>query len=256
MKQVAEHLALATSLLASNVWLLKDAAGRRFLVDTGVRIERFPLRGDLRRAGLHRAGDLTAILLTHRHSDHAGNAVWLRERFRCPIVCHRNDAAILAGRRPARRLRRGIGTFTEELLCRYEDAHTPRLEVDEAVGDGPWRFGFRIIPAFGHTEGSVFIYHEPTHTLFTGDAVLSGVPPSRKKEQLGLAMPAFSVDAEACHARALAILGTPLTIDHLATGHGPYIGHDTAAKLEAFVARVRAAQGRSREAISKRGMQA
>ena len=238
MRRVADHLALADAALVSNVWLLTDTEGRRFLVDTGVGIERWPLRGDLRRAGLRRPGDLTAILLTHRHADHAGNAVWLRERFRCPIVCHRRDAEILSGRRAPARLRRGHGNFLEELLCRYEDSHVQRLEVDEAIEDGPWRYGFRVIPAFGHTEGSIFIYHEPTKTLFSGDAILTGPPPSRKKVRLSLAIPAFSVDVEACHVRARALLQSPLPIEHLASGHGPYLGEGLETRIADFLARV------------------
>ncbi len=110
--------------------------------------------------------------------------------------------------------------------------------MDEAIDDGPWRYGFRIIPAFGHTEGSVFIYHEPSKTLFTGDAVLTGPPPSRKIIRLSLAIPAFSIDAEACHARALALLQSPLTIEHLASGHGPYLGGDTRGYIADLVARI------------------
>ncbi len=254
MKPVADHLALAASLLASNVWMLKDAEGRRFLIDTGLGLERLPFKGDLRRAGIRKPGDLTAILLTHRHCDHAGNAVWLRERLRCPIVCHRHDARVLAGLRPAPRLARGVGTFVEELMCRYEDARAPRLEVDEAISEGPWRYGFRFLPAFGHTEGSVFIYHEPTRTLFTGDAVLTGAPPFRSKEQLGLAVPAFSLDVEACHTRALAVLSSPLPVEHLASGHGPYIGDRVSEKIEAFVQGIREGTKAAVDNVSNRGV--
>ncbi|MGK5088230.1 MBL fold metallo-hydrolase [Bdellovibrionota bacterium FG-2] len=72
MKKVAPHLRLATRAVISNVWLLEDSMDRKFLIDTGYVLERPILRLSLWNAGVRAPGDLTAILLTHRHADHAG----------------------------------------------------------------------------------------------------------------------------------------------------------------------------------------
>src|SRR5205085_1098004 len=140
----------------SNVWLFAHDS-KRFLVDTGHVAERVPLLVDLWRSGVRRAGDLDAILLTHRHSDHAGNAAWLRRKFRCPVICHEADADVLAGRAPPPPMARRNGArLYEELLCRFEDFWPARCEVDEVFSPrGDWRSGFQVVPVPGHTEGSV-----------------------------------------------------------------------------------------------------
>ena len=237
MKMYDKHIGLAIAVVASNVWLLIDDEGRRFLVDSGFRPERTALMLGLWRAGVRRPGDLTAVLLTHRHSDHAGNAGWLRERFRCPVLCHENDAPYLSGEKRPGPLKRGFGNFYDEFCCRVEDNHPVRLRVDETFGTGTWRYGFTIFPAFGHTEGSVLIHHEPTGTLFSGDALLSGFPPLRITEHFWLAVPAYSVDAAQCRRHVIHFLRDPPPLRRLCSGHGPFIGRQTADKLRNFVCR-------------------
>lgn len=80
----------------SNVFLLDGGAGNRWIVDTGHFAERLTLLLELRKAGV-RPGDLTGVLLTHRHSDHAGNAAFLRRRYGVKVYAHRADAQVLAG---------------------------------------------------------------------------------------------------------------------------------------------------------------
>ena len=72
-------------LRISNVFLLRSENGN-WLIDCGHALERLLLRTELRRAGI-RPGELRGVLLTHRHSDHAGNAAWLsqlRDQDLCP----------------------------------------------------------------------------------------------------------------------------------------------------------------------------
>src|SRR5208283_3860096 len=97
MKRIAPHLRQATTRIA-NIWLLEDSSGRKFLIDSGHPIERPALLANLWMAGIRSPGELTAILLTHRHSDHAGNAAWLRKRYGARVICHEYDAAALSGR--------------------------------------------------------------------------------------------------------------------------------------------------------------
>ena len=234
MKNCSQSVSVAPFNLVANVWLLADSEGRRFLVDTGFGAERIALQLSLRRAGIEKRGDLTAVLLTHRHSDHGGNAVWAREKFGCPILCHEQDAMVLAGDLATPPLRRGIGPFYEEALCAVEDSRSLRFRVDDTFAVGAWRYGFTMYAAFGHTEGSVLIYHEPTKTLFTGDALLSGVPIASFYQRFVLAVPAFSIDIDACRQHLLTFLESPPEILQLCAGHGPFVGRDVARKLQAL----------------------
>src|SRR5512143_4228787 len=88
----------------SNVFLLDGGRGDRWLVDTGHWSERATLLWELRRAGIV-PRELAGVLLTHRHSDHAGNAAFLQRRYGVKVLAHRDDAAVLEGAIPRPRLR-------------------------------------------------------------------------------------------------------------------------------------------------------
>ncbi len=236
-------LSLARRMIASNVWLLRDEEDRRFVIDTGFALERPALRRFLHREGVQKAGDLAGILLTHRHSDHAGNAAWMRETFDCPVFCHENDAPFLTGERTPPPLQRGIGNAWDRFACKMEDTFPAVSPVDETFVCGPWRFGFHVYPAFGHTEGSVLIYHEPSKTLFCGDALLTGPPPARVIEFFQLAFAPYTPDLETCHRQTLEFLENPPEIRRVASGHGPLVHHDTMNKLMRFAEKTRRARG-------------
>lgn len=221
----------------SNAWVLRDREGRTFLIDTGHRVERTSLVRSLGRLGVSKPGDLTAILLTHRHSDHAGNAAWLRERFRCPVVAHPGDAAVLEERAARPRLASRGAMFVHDALCHVEDRFPARTAVDEAYDAGTFRWGFEVVHVGGHTEGSVLLVHEPSATLFTGDALLAGFPAQRLAVRLRLAVPEYSLDAARCREATLAFLAEGRALETLCAGHGPIVRRG----LDAQLARLRAA---------------
>lgn len=230
MKRVARHLGLAGSVRISNVWLL-EGGGKRFLVDTGHPVERVPLLLDLWRAGVRRKGDLDGVILTHRHSDHAGNAAFLRARFSCPVICHEHDAPILRGDVKAAPLARKEAWLHERVLCWFEDRWPARCMVDEVFSQGSWKDGFEVTPVPGHTEGSTILYHGPTKTLFSGDTILAGPPPLRSIEWLRLAVPGFSLDAPACHVNVRRFLEKLPPTRTLCSGHGPAVRKAAYEKL-------------------------
>lgn len=229
---------LASTIHISNIWLLTDDEGRRFLIDSGHSTERPLLLSWLWRHGVRRKGDLTAVLLTHRHCDHADNAAFLRERFGAKVCIHENDADFLTGAKPSPKLRRGIGHIPDEIACAWEDRWPARSAVDEVFGEGPFAWGFTIFNAIGHTEGSSFIYHEPSQTLFSGDVLLAGFPPFRFLERLGPAIAAYSVDVAAAHRNLIDFVSDPPPIARIAPGHGPMVTKNIPEKLAALRARM------------------
>jgi len=231
MTEKKTDVQLAQLALISNVWLLHDACGRRFVIDAGDRVDRLAIAAALRRAGVVKPGDITAILLTHRHRDHAGNAAYLRERFQCPVICHGDDAPCLEGdAKPPRMAGRPLPPV-DKFLCLMEDLQPARSPVDEVYADGKWKWGFDVIPVGGHTAGSVMLYHRPSRTLFAGDAILVGYPPLRMFDRLRLAMPEYSADAAACHRNVRAFLNDAPPIATLCSGHGPLVTRDVEKKL-------------------------
>ncbi len=151
-----------------NSFVFRDADGQVTLVDTG-------LKGAPKRilAGLEEIGsgpsDVTRIVLTHGHSDHAGGAASLRASTGAAIAAHNDDAdALQAGK--------GAPLDPEllsgRLLKRGQGA--PAVTVDERLTDGQLLEvggGLRVIHTPGHSPGHVSLLHEPTRLLITGDAI-------------------------------------------------------------------------------------
>lgn len=236
MSQLATDLWLADYVSISNVWLLADKRGRRFLIDTGDQSERPLLALWLSRHGLTKPGDLTAVLLTHWHRDHAGNAAWLRKKFRCPVVCHRRDAGYLDGTVTPPPFSNRPLKFYVKAPCRMQDWLPARSTVDEVYTEGLWKWGFEVIPTPGHTDGAVMLYHKPSRTLFSGDSILTGLPPFRLWESLRLAHPGYSPQVELCHETTRDFLRNMPPIERVCGGHGPFIARDVHAKLNELLA--------------------
>ncbi len=234
MFKCSRELGLAALVIGSNIWLYTDSCGRRFLIDSGLAFERAALRYHLWKAGVRRRGDLTALLLTHRHSDHAQNAAWVRREFDCPVLCHENDAAYLCGNMPVDPMPLGRGNFIDDTCARYENRFFVQMNVDDTFSSGPWKYDFVVVPVFGHTEGSVMLYHEKSRILFSGDAILAGIPPFRQIEQLSPARMEYSCDIKSCWCSTLEFVASAPPVLHLASGHGPYVGQDVMRKLGRF----------------------
>lgn len=236
MKRITPQLGLATGVKISNVWLFEDAPGHRFLIDTGHTLERRALRRALHQAGVRGRGDLTAVLLTHRHSDHAGNAAWLRETFDVPIYAHEADAAYLSGDKTAPALATRNKPLWARRICALEDRFPSRVPIDEVYADGPWKHDLEIYHAPGHTEGSVMLHHGPSATLFSGDVLLAGLATLRPFERIALADPNFSDDAARCHQLVREHLRRMPHSAVLASGHGPAVVDEVARKLRGLLA--------------------
>lgn len=217
----------------SNTWLLEDPAqGHRFLIDTGHALERLPLLAALWKSGVRAPGDLTAVLLTHRHSDHAGNAAWIRKHFGAPVFCQERDAVILRGDKPAQPLKRANTVFYKKWLCEAEDHRPAVSEVDDVFSEGSWRWGFRVTSVPGHTEGSVMIHHERTKTLFCGDSILVGFPLARKSKTLRFADPDFSEEPTVALRSVRKYLQELPPTEILCSGHGPAVDEQAFQKLK------------------------
>lgn len=160
--------------LAVNAYLVMGE--RPVLVDTGTpRGERRLVRA-LAAQGLA-PRDLSLVLLTHGHFDHAGNAAALRRMTegRVPIAAHAGDAA---------QLRRGdngplqgygvIGTTVAPVArTKGYEAVAPDLEVDEATDLSAFGVHGRLLHTPGHTAGSLSLLLDGGDAV-AGDLLMGG----------------------------------------------------------------------------------
>jgi N-acyl homoserine lactone hydrolase len=142
----------------SGITLLRGG-GRTVLVDTGGFGLRWPLRAALADRGVA-PDDVTDVLLTHVHYDHAVNALLFG---RAQVWISAADLEWARGRPP------GFDAVPELHAAALErDGRTRRIE-----GDGEVLPGVEAIAAPGHTPGSLAyrVAGADEPVLFAGDAV-------------------------------------------------------------------------------------
>jgi N-acyl homoserine lactone hydrolase len=142
----------------SGITLLRGG-GRTVLVDTGGFGLRWPLRAALADRGVA-PGDVTDVLLTHVHYDHAVNALLFA---RARVWISAADLEWACARPP------GFDAVPElHAAALARDPRTRRVE-----GDGEVLSGIEAIGAPGHTPGSLAyrVAGDDAPVLFAGDAV-------------------------------------------------------------------------------------
>jgi glyoxylase-like metal-dependent hydrolase (beta-lactamase superfamily II) len=239
MRTVVDRVRQLHNVRVSNVYLLDGGRGDRWLVDCGHWSERATLLLELRRAGIW-PNELTGVLLTHRHSDHAGNARFLQHYFGVKVYAHRLDADVLAERVPRARMRRKGGAYIARFLAEFENRWPARVVCDRALDDGDCIGSVEVHHVPGHTEGSVFYRHGGTRALLSGDTLLTAVPPLVIRRALSLPYVTFSTDVSLAIDSLHAFHRSDIDYEHLLPGHGRPLVGGARRKVLAFLGAARA----------------
>ncbi|MGZ4617378.1 MAG: MBL fold metallo-hydrolase [Frankiaceae bacterium] len=152
-----------------NSYVIADEDGSLTLIDAGPRWAPRRLLAGL--AGLGKSPqDVTRIVLTHGHPDHAGGAARMRRESGAGVLVHERDAAYVEGGKGPPTGNR----FTNSgLFVRLSGSFAP-APVTHSMTDGevlPVAGGLRVLHTPGHTPGHVSLLHERTGVLVTGDAI-------------------------------------------------------------------------------------
>ena len=109
--------------------------------------------------------DITQIILTHEHFDHAGGVKQLFEATdeKAIVIAHKNAAT---------KIEKG-----ESMFARLLGGSMPKMPVDQKISGGKiLKIGdkeFKVIHTPGHTPGCICLYNNETKTLFSGDTVFA-----------------------------------------------------------------------------------
>jgi glyoxylase-like metal-dependent hydrolase (beta-lactamase superfamily II) len=147
--------------------LLVEADGA-VLLDTGFPGDQGRIRRGMAKLGLG-PRDLKAIVLTHGHIDHAGNAAWAKAWSGAPVYAHPLEQAHIDGTFPYAGFSRVTGVL--EAAGRAVTGYRP-VPIDVPIADGqelPFWGGLKVVFLPGHTIGHCGFYSVRHDLLFTGD---------------------------------------------------------------------------------------
>jgi glyoxylase-like metal-dependent hydrolase (beta-lactamase superfamily II) len=161
-------------------WYLLEAGGRLTVLDAGLPGDWRQFCSALARLG-HTPADVDAVLITHHHPDHAGNAERLRAGG-ARVLTHPADAPYL--RREKHLSNSGVvrclwrpwyAAYMLRYLAKGITRTSAVAQLDEfadgEVLDVPG--SPRVVHAPGHTAGSCALFLEESSLLFSGDALVT-----------------------------------------------------------------------------------
>ncbi len=215
MRQIIPDVYLMEGLRRAHVYLLTSEEGVT-LIDTGLAGEVDRIVDQLGEGG-YALSNLRAIILTHCHGDHTGNAAELARRSGAQVLAHRDDVSFIEQTEPL-----PGGSLLRRLLSQVSDRlfKTPPCRVDRALLDGDvieTLGGLHVFHLPGHTPGSIVLYESERRILFCGDVLFNDNPLSGKQ---GLQLPpnVFSLDVVQARDSARKLVDLPVEV--LCPGHG------------------------------------
>lgn len=155
-----------------NTFVLEDDDGSVTLVDCGLASAPPRVLAGLAQIGKS-PSDVTRILLTHAHGDHAGGTVALQSATAAPVEIHEEDAGWAAqGRRPPGDSTLFLGRLFNVV---FKNKFAP-VDAARTFRDGevlPVAGGLHVVHTPGHSPGHVSFLHPDSGVLITGDAIFN-----------------------------------------------------------------------------------
>ena len=156
----------------SEAYLVKGATEKLVLIETGVPL---PGYGDSLIASIEqlgfKPGNISLIIVTHGHGDHAGNARFLQEKYHIPIAGSAADMDKFSKGKSELSKSESIGVWGDRLRSVSDldyPPFTPDIIIDKNELDiSKYGVNGKIIPMAGHTPGSIIVLLGKH--LFVGD---------------------------------------------------------------------------------------
>ncbi len=198
------------------------------LVDTGVPGSEDKIGRALKRHGLG-FRDVTLIVITHAHTDHAGSAARLRELTGAPILAHAGDLDYYERRKPMTycetrlfgRLFLRTGLPSEPYTAVTPDI---LLQAGDSIDLGRYGVDGFAMHTPGHTAGSISVQLRSGDAL-VGDLVASGILLGGVIFKGHAIRPPFEDDPQAVGAELMIMVDAGMQRFHMGHG-GPLVAEE------------------------------
>lgn len=142
------------------------------LVDAGAPNEADKIMKAARRAGVNEK-DISLILHTHGHIDHAGSTAELKRRLDVPVAVHEADAFMLkTGTNGEVKPRNWEAGLVKAMLVKPFEAVEPDLILREETSLADFGVSANVIFTPGHTKGSLSVLVD--NEAIIGDVMMGG----------------------------------------------------------------------------------
>jgi hydroxyacylglutathione hydrolase len=152
----------SSNMAHSNVYLVINK-NDLFVVDTGTKGNADKIAEYIKKLG-RQPYEVSTIILTHYHMDHAGSAKDLKEITGAKVAASAVDAKIISGSEPYPK--------PKYFLMRAASlVKAPMVGVDITLKDGDTVGDLTVLHMPGHTEGSIMLLDKQKKVLFSGDTL-------------------------------------------------------------------------------------
>jgi hydroxyacylglutathione hydrolase len=207
----------------SNVYLVIDGKDL-VVIDTGMGGNAKKIVKYIEKIG-YQSSDVSTIVLTHYHMDHAGSAKDLKKLTNAKVAAGAEDADIVSGKKPFPKAK----TF---LLRAVSTLNKPAsIEVEISLKEGDKIGTLTVIETPGHTPGSIALFDEQKKAMFVGDTLrFNGTKISAAPEQ-------FTWDAEKENQSIEKI--SKRDFDVMLPGHGEVLMANASGDVKEFLGAVK-----------------
>lgn len=209
-----------------NCYLVKG--DHTYLVDTMAPFSQKKLYAALQKNGV-KPDEISHILITHYHFDHAGSIASLKSKGQPMVVAGSEDVPYIEGEREAdlpsdlNRLGKFMRKFPK-LVQRYQRFRPSKVDLAVRNGESLEELGLEVISLPGHTPGGTGYLDRANRRAFIGDLVANYFG------RLGLPVISASYSLQDIEASMRKLV--ELELDYMYPGHGSIIGPN-ASKLVA-----------------------
>jgi glyoxylase-like metal-dependent hydrolase (beta-lactamase superfamily II) len=137
-----------------------------YLIDTGVASSQELIFEYIRQIG-RKPEEISTIILTHSHPDHIGSAKNIKEITGCKVMAHQGEKDWIED---------VDKQFAERPVPGFYSLVGGSVTVDRTLEQGEIislgdNLKVKVVHTPGHSQGSISLYLEPDHVLFTGDLI-------------------------------------------------------------------------------------